>query len=193
MPNIKIFPSRKKTSAEPAGPYGLLAKYETPEDLIRATNRVYDAGYREFDTYTPYPVEGLPVAMRLRNSKLPLVMLLGGIIGGLTAFFGQAFATVIDYPLNIGGRPLFSWPAYIPITFELTVLTSAIFGVIGMFVVTRFPQPYHPVFNSEDFSEHGSTDAFYLTIENNDPKFQPERTRQLLQETGPVLVEEIEA
>ncbi len=191
MRNIKIF-NRSKKTAEPQM-YGLLAKYGTPEELIRATRRVYNAGYRKFETYTPYPVEDLPQVMRLRNSLLPLVMLLGGILGGVTGFFGQAFATVIDYPLNIGGRPLFSWPTYIPITFEMIVLTSALFGILGLFVVTRFPQPYHPVFNSTDFSEHASTDAFYLSVETNDPKFQLEQTRQLLQETGPVLVDEIEA
>ncbi len=191
MANIKIF-SRKKTAAEPSL-YGLLAKYETPEDLIRATNRIYEAGYRKFDTYTPYPVDGLPQAMRLRPSILPAVMLLGGIIGGLTAFLGQTFATVVDYPLNIGGRPLFSWPAYIPITFELTVLFSALFGIMGLFAVTRFPQPYHPVFNSPDFTEHASTDAFYLGIQTNDPNFHLEQTRRLLQETGSVQVDEIEA
>ncbi len=189
--NIKIF-SRNQAKAEPQV-YGLLAKYNTPEELIRASNRVYEAGYRKFETYTPFPVDGLPRVMRLPNSRLPLIMLLGGIIGGLTGFFGQAFATVIDYPLNIGGRPLFSWPAYIPITFELTVLFSAVFGILGLFAVTRFPQPYHPVFNSPDFSEHASTDAFYLSVEKKDPKFQPETTRRLLQESGAVLVDEIEA
>lgn len=173
--------------------YGLLAKYETPEDLIRATNRVYEAGFRRFDTYAPYPVEGLPAAMRLRSSYLPLVILAGGIMGGVAGFGMQWFATVVDYPLNIGGRPLFSWPAYIPITFEMIVLTAALLGILGLFAATRFPQPYHPVFNSEDFVKNASTDGFYLGIEAKDPKFKLEQARKLLQESGSVLIDEIEA
>src|SRR5512140_11635 len=105
----------------------------------------------------------------------------------------QAYATVVDLPLNIGGRPLFSWPTYIPITFELTILLAALAGILGLFAVTRFPQPYHPVFNSEDFVEHGSTDSFYLNIEASDPNFDLERTRQFMQVLGAVQVSEIEA
>jgi hypothetical protein len=173
--------------------YGLLAKFDSPEALISATKRAYDGGYRQFDTYAPFPVEGLPEAMRLKTSLLPYVILAGGIIGGLTGFFGQAFATVIDYPLNIGGRPLLSWPAYIPITFELTVLFAAFAGVIGLFAATRFPQPYHPVFNSEDFNQHASQDAFYLDIQASDPKFSLESTRTFMESLGSIQVSEIEA
>lgn len=175
------------------GMYGLLAKFNAQEDLITAANRTYSQGYRQFDAYSPYPVEELSRAMHLRPSPLPYVILAGGIIGGVGGFLMMAFATVIDYPLNIGGRPLFSWPAYIPITFELTVLFAALFGILGLFAFTRFPQPYHPVFNSEDFNEHGSTDAFYLSIEASDPLYNPERTRRFLEELGAVQVSEIEA
>lgn len=173
--------------------FGLLAKFNTPEDLVRAANRVFEAGYRKFDAYTPFPVEGLPRAMRLPGSFLPFVILAGGVFGALSGFLMQWFATVIDYPLNIGGRPLFSWPAYIPITFELTVLLGAFAGVFGMFFVTRFPQPYHPVFRSEDFNAHASTDGYYLGVEASDPKFNLEQTRRFLQDSGSILVEEIEA
>lgn len=173
--------------------YGLLARYPTQEDLVVAANHVYEAGYRKFDTYTPYPVEDLPEAMRLKGSYLPYIILGGGVTGGLTGFIMQAFAQGIDYPLNIGGRPLFSWPAYVPITFELTVLFAAFAGVFGLFYATRFPQPYHPVFNSEDFNAHASQDGFYLDIEASDPKFNLEQTRQFLQSLGSLLVSEIEA
>ncbi len=175
------------------GRYGLLAKFETPESLIRAVNRVYASGYRQFDAYAPYPIEGLSRAMHLKPSPLPYVILAGGLIGGIGGFFMQAYATVIDLPLNIGGRPLLSWPAYIPITFELTILLAAFAGIFGLFVATRFPQPYHPVFNSEDFSQHASQDGFYLDIEARDPKFDLERTGSFLRDLGALAVSEIEA
>lgn len=183
----EIVPSKEQK------PYGLLAKFDTQERLVAAARRVAAAGYRYFDAYTPYPVENLPRAMRLKGSYLPFIILFGGLVGALTGFFGQAFATVIDYPLNIGGRPLLSWPAYIPITFELTVLFGAFTGVFGLFFATRFPQPYHPVFNSEDFNEHASQDAFYLDIEAKDPQYDLEKTRSFLQGLGAVEVTEIEA
>jgi hypothetical protein len=173
--------------------YGLLAKFNTQEDLIAAAERVAKSGYRHFDAYTPYPVEELSHAMHLKPSPLPLVILGGGILGGVGGFFMQTYATVVDLPLNIGGKPLFSWPAYIPISFELTVLLGAVCGILGLFAATRFPQPYHPVFNSEDFTEHASLDAFYLDIEARDPNFDLERTRQFMQELGSVQVTEIEA
>lgn len=185
---------RKKTNqTDQPKLYGLLAKFNHQEDLISATNRTYSAGFRKFDTYSPYPVEELAHAMHLKSSPLPFVILGGGIFGGVGGFLMMAFATVIDYPLNIGGRPLFSWPAYIPITFELTVLLAALAGVLGLFVATGFPQPYHPVFNSEDFNQHGSQDAFYLSIESSDPMFNLERTRRFLEDLGSAQVSEIEA
>jgi hypothetical protein len=120
-------------------------------------------------------------------------MLAGGIFGGMGGFLMLTYATVLDNPFNIGGRPLFSWPAYIPITFELTVLLAALMGVLGLFIVTRFPQPYHPVFNSEDFRQHASQDAFYLSIEASDPRYDSEKTSQFLQGLGSTLVTEIDA
>lgn len=173
--------------------YGLLAKFNDQEDLLSAARRVQQAGYQNFDAYTPYPVEGLERAMHLKSSYLPFVVLLGGLVGGIGAFFMQVFATGYDYPLNIGGRPLFSWPAYIPITFELTVLFAAFAGVLGLFYATRFPQPYHPVFNSEDFNENSSTNGFYLDIEARDPKFDLQQTRTFLESLGATQVTEIEA
>ncbi len=173
--------------------YGLLASFATPEDLVAAADRVYQAGYRNFDTYSPYPIADLSQSMRLRPSPMPYVILAGGLAGAATAFLGQTFATVIDYPINIGGRPLFSWPAYIPITFELGVLLAATAGVLALFAFTRFPQPYHPVFRSDDFNKHASQDGFFLSIEASDPQFDLERTRQFLHEAGSNLITELEA
>jgi hypothetical protein len=173
--------------------FGLLARFPDPETLVHAVRQVTEAGYRHMDAYTPFPLEGLADAMRLKPSRLPYAVLAGGIIGGLLGFFMQYFATVINLPLNIGGRPLNSWPAYIPITFELTILLAAFGGVIGLFIVTRFPQPYHPVFNVEDFQKHGSQDGFYLGIEARDPKFDMIETRKFLDSLGAILVSEVEA
>jgi hypothetical protein len=172
--------------------YGLLAKFDQPEQIVAATRRAYEAGYRKYDAYTPYPVEGLSQSMHLKPSLLPYVILIGGVLGGVGGFSMLTYATVVGNPLNIGGRPLFSWPTYIPITFELTVLLAAFFGLLGFFAVARFPQPYHPVFNSEDFREHGSQDAFYLGIEASDAQFDLERTRLFLQDLGSSHVSEIE-
>lgn len=173
--------------------YGLLAKFETPEALVAASQRVYEAGYRKFDAYSPYPVQGLSNAMRLKPSPMPYLILAGGLLGGIAGFAMQTYATVIDYPMNIGGKPLFSWPAYIPITFEMIILLAAVTGVLALFFFTRFPQPYHPVFRSEDFNQHASQDAFYLSIEASDAKFDLQQTQRFMQEAGAVQVSEIEA
>jgi hypothetical protein len=173
--------------------FGILARFSDPETLVRAVKRATEAGYRQLDAYTPFPVEGLSDAMLLKPSRLPFAVLAGGILGGLLGYFMQVYAMGIDLPLNIGGRPLISWPAFIPITFELTILLAAFGGVIGLFVVTRFPQPYHPIFNVEDFQRHGSVDGFYLGIEASDPKYDLAGTRKFLENLGAILVSEIEA
>ncbi len=183
----------KAGETQPRGMYGLLAKFDDQDALISAARRTYEEGYRKFDAYSPYPVPELAEAMHLPGSPLPFWILAGGIIGMVGAFAMMAFATGIDYPINIGGRPLFSWPTYIPITFELTVLFGAFAGVAGMFFVTRFPMPYHPVFNSDDFTEHGSRDGYYLSIEASDPKYDPQSTRSFLENLGSAQVTEIEA
>jgi len=173
--------------------FGILARFPNPEILVRAARKVTEAGYRRTDTYTPFPVEGISEALRLPTSRTPLAVLFGGIIGGLAGYGMQYFATVIDLPLNIGGRPLHSWPAYIPITFELTVLFAAFGGLAALFLVTGLPQPYHPVFNSEDFQRHGSQDGFYLSIAADDSKYDEDETPKFLESLGADQVTEIEA
>jgi hypothetical protein len=173
--------------------YGLLARFPDIESLVKAVEAASQAGYRRMDAYSPFPVEELNEALRLPPSKLPFAVLLGGFAGAVAGYAMQFYATVIDMPSNIGGKPFHSWPAYIPITFELSILLAAFGGVIGLFIATRFPQPYHPVFNVEDFRKHGSQDGFYLGIESRDQKFDPVQTRTFLANLGAILIEEIEA
>jgi hypothetical protein len=132
------------------------------------------------EAYTPFPVEGLSKIIGVRRNWVPLIMLVGGILGGLGGFFMQYYAAALHYPLNIGGRPLWSWPAFIPITFELTVLSAALSGAFGMLAINRLPQPYHPVLNVEQFGLATQT-KFFLCIESVDPKFNRDETRRFLE------------
>lgn len=160
--------------------YGIVGEFETPEQLIHAVEKVREAGYRRLDAYTPFPVEGLAEAMGFKRNRVPFLTLVGGLTGGLSGFGFQYWANVASYPQNIGGRPLNSWPAFIPVTFELTVLGAALFAVFGMLALNRLPQPHHPVFNAPRFS-HASTDRFFVCIEARDPKFHLADTARFLQ------------
>ncbi len=170
--------------------FGLMVSFDDPEALLAGARAVREAGYQRIDAYSPYPVEGLSEAMQLRTTRLPWVVLFGGIIGAAGGYFMQYYASVIDYPLNVGGRPLHSWPAFIPITFELAILVAAIFAVLGMLALNGLPQPYHPVFNVPEF-ELASRSHFFLTIESTDPQFDLDETRQLLESLGGESVSEI--
>jgi hypothetical protein len=170
--------------------YGLLAEYTEPDDLVAAAHRAYEAGYRKMDAYTPLPVEGLAEAIGFTRNRLPLVVLIGGLLGGFTAFGMMYFSAVINYPINVGGRPLLSWPAFVPITFELTVLGASAFAVFGMLGLNGLPMPYHPVFNVPGFAL-ASRNRFFLCIEASDPKFDRLATRQFLESLGPKLVSEV--
>lgn len=170
--------------------FGLMVSFDDPESLLAAAKAAREAGYRRIDAYSPYPVEGLSEAMELRTTRLPWIVLLGGIIGAGGGYFMQFYASVIDYPLNVGGRPMHSWPAFIPITFELAILVAAVFAVLGMLALNGLPQPYHPVFNVPEF-ELASRSHFFLTIESADPKFDRDETRQFLEGLGGESVSEI--
>ena len=170
--------------------YGLMAEFDTPEDLLAAAKRAHAQGYRRMDAYTPFPVEGLSEAIGFHHTWLPLLVLIAGILGAIVGFASQYYATVIDYPLNVGGRPLNSWPSYIPITFEVTILFAALTAVVGMIALNRLPMPYHPVFNVPRFAL-ASRDRFFLCIEATDSLFDREATRRFLQGLKPGEVSEV--
>jgi len=171
--------------------YGLIAEFESPAQLLEAAALARERGYREMDGYTPFPVEGLPEALGRKRTRVPLIVLVGGICGGVGGYFMQWYANVISYPLNIGGRPLNSWPLFIPITFELTILCAALSGFFGSLVMNRLPQPYHPVFGAPNF-ERASIDHFFLCIEAADPMFDPIVTHAFLTALDPLSVSEVE-
>ena len=134
------------------GIYGLIAEFDNPTALVKAARAARDKGYRKLDAFSPFPIEGLTDALHLHKNLLPLIVLTGGIIGGLTGFMLQYYVTVINFPINIGGRPLDSWPSYIIITFELTILFGALSAVLGLLGLCGLPMPYHPVFNAPRFA-----------------------------------------
>jgi hypothetical protein len=157
-----------------------MAEFDSPTALVNATRAVHDEGYKKVDAYTPFPIEELSDILHLHHNKLPLIVLLGGILGGLAGYLLQYFVTVIYFPINIGGRPLHSWPSYIIITFELTILLGCISAVMGMLALCGLPMPYHPVFNVPRFAR-ASRDRFFLCIEATDPLFDHARTHRLLE------------
>jgi hypothetical protein len=161
------------------GMYGLMAEFHTAEELVEAAHQVHAAGFHHVDAFTPYPIEEVSHALGLNRSKLPLIVLGGGITGGLAGYLLQYWSQVIEYPLNIGGRPFHSWPAFIVPTFETTILFAALSAVLGMFALNGLPEPYHPVFNVPRFAL-ASRDRYFLVIEARDPKFDPEETRRFL-------------
>jgi hypothetical protein len=171
--------------------YGLMAEFDTPAELIRAVERVRAAGYRKVEAYTPYPIEEVSHALGLHHSWMSLIVLVGGLLGGIGGYFLQYWINLYAYPLNIGGRPLHSWPAFIVPTFECTILVAALFAVFGMFALNGLPQPYHPVFNVPRFAL-ASRDRFFLVIEAVDPKFDPDATRSFLADLNASEVSEVE-
>src|SRR5260370_25928006 len=160
--------------------YGVMGEFGTSEELLHAVEKVREAGYRRFDAFAPFPVEGLSEAVGLKRNLVPAITLLGGLAGGIGGFYFQYWAMAITYPLNIGGRPLNSWPAFIPVTFELTILGASLAAVFGMLALNRLPQPHHPVFNVHRFT-HASSDRFFVCVEARYPNFHLDETSRLLQ------------
>ncbi|MGC1619931.1 MAG: DUF3341 domain-containing protein [Candidatus Acidiferrum sp.] len=172
--------------------YGVVGEFETPRKLIEAADKAREAGYKNMDAYTPFPVEGLSEALGFKRTLVPLVTLIGGLLGGLSAFGFQYWVSVISYPENIGGRSLNSWPAFIPVTFELTVLGASLCAVFGMLAMNKLPQPHHPLFNLDRFQKHASADRFFLCLQANDPKFSVTEASRFLKGIDAQHVSEVD-
>ena len=164
--------------------YGVLAEFENPTSLVAAAHRAHDAGYRRMDAYSPFPIEELHEAIGGHHTRLPLIVLIGGLIGCIGGFALQYWASTIAYPVNVAGKPLNSWPAFIPVTFECTILVAALSAVLGMLALNGLPQPYHPVFNVPRFAL-ASRNRFFLCLEARDPKFDVESARRFLETLNP--------
>src|SRR3954469_3307843 len=181
----------EQKSAAPAL-YGVMGEFEDPTSLVDAARRTYAEGYRQFDAFSPFPIHETFEAMHLHDKRIPLLVLLGGLAGMFTGLGLQVWVSKFAYPLNIGGRPYLSWPMFIPVTFELTILFAAFAAVFGMFILNGLPMPYHPVFNVARFAEHASQDRFFLAIEATDPKFNYQGTRAFLQSLGAKEISDVE-
>jgi hypothetical protein len=164
--------------------YGLIAEFDDPTALVAATRRAYHDGFRRMDAYSPFPIEELHEALHAHDTRLPLIVLIGGLLGCLGGYSLQYCVSAVAYPINVGGRPLHSWPSFIPVTFECTILVAALSAVLGMLALNRFPTPYHPVFNVSRFAL-ASRNRFFLCIEARDPKFDLEATRRFLETLEP--------
>ena len=171
-------------AVKPSAIYGLMAEFDDPNALVAATRRAHRQGYRRMDAYSPFPIEELHEALGARETALPLIVLLGGLFGCVGGYGLQYWVSAITYPVNVGGRPFHSWPAFIPVTFECTILVAALSAVLGMLALNGLPQPYHPVFNVPRFAL-ASRNRFFLCIESKDPKFDLESTRQFLETLNP--------
>ncbi len=170
--------------------YGLMAEFDTPAELVKAAEKARHAGYRKMDAYSPYPIEEVVEALHFHDRRLPLLVVAGGIFGGTCGYLMQYFAAAVDYPLNVGGKPAHSWPMFIPVTFEMTILIAAFAAVFGMLALNKLPMPYHPVFNVPEFAM-ASRNKFFLCIEARDPKFDEQEVTRFLEGLKPSEIHEV--
>ena len=177
-----FLPAKEQATSAPPSPWGFAARFPSEEALKEAAEAAYLAGYRRMDAYSPVPVEGLAEKLgRGRKTAMPLIVLLGGIAGGTGGYFLQWYSMAVDYPYNVGGRPFHSWPMFIPVTFELTVLCAALAGVFGMLFLNGLPRFHHPIFGTPGI-ERASVDQYFLCIEAADPKWSQTETHRFLEE-----------
>ncbi|MFZ4506910.1 MAG: DUF3341 domain-containing protein [Fimbriimonas sp.] len=174
------------------GVYGFVAEFDSPESLVAAAEKARHEGYKKMDAYSPFPIHELSDAIGFKDVKVPWIVFLGGLTGMLAGYTLQWWTSVIDYPLNVGGRPLNSVVAFIPVTYECTILFAAFGGALGMLALNGFPKPYHSIFNTPGF-ERASQDRFFLAIEANDPRFDAVETKKFLETLDPIHVAEVEA
>ena len=175
---------------KPTPMYGMMAEFDTPTELVSAAERAHQAGYKKIDAYSPFPIEGLAEAIGFHQNRVPLVTLIGGIVGGLTGYLMQYWISASSYPVNVGGKPYHSWPAFIPVTFELTILFAGISAVLGMLALNGLPMPYHPVFNVPRFA-FASKDRFFLIVFSSDPQYDSKTTRDFLERLNPRSISEV--
>jgi hypothetical protein len=170
--------------------YGMMAEFDSVYALVDAANRTREAGYKKIDAYSPFPVEGLAEAIGFHHDEVPLVVLIGALLGGLGGYLLQYWISVVSYPINVGGKPYHSWPAFIVVTFEMTILFGGIFAVLGMLALNGLPMPYHPVFNVPRFA-FATKDRFFLIVFSSDPKYKPDEVRRFLDSLAPRSVSEV--
>jgi hypothetical protein len=170
--------------------YGLMAEFDSAQELVAAANKAYAEGYKKMDAYSPFPVEGLAEAIGFHKNRVSLVVLIGGLIGLISAYSLQYWVATITYPTNVGGRPYHSWPSFIIVTFELTILFGGLSAVIGMLALNGLPLPYHPVFNVPEFAK-ASDNKFFLVVESSDPNYDAARTRNFLSGLRPRMITEV--
>ncbi len=170
--------------------YGLLAEFTTPQGLAEAAHATHEAGYRRVDAFSPFGIEAVNEAIGFTKTRVPLVVLLGGILGGAGGFLLQYWISAVDFPINVAGKPLNSWVAFIVVTFECTILGASLAALLGMLALNGLPQPYHPLFNVPGFAR-ASKDGFFLVIESTDPKFDLVETTRFLRDLNPKTVEEV--
>lgn len=174
------------------GTYGLLAEFDTVEQLVHAAKTSYDSGWRRLDCYTPYPCEEAAEAIGFHRNYVPAITLVGGLMGMAAMFLLETWINVWAYPLNIGGRPLYAWPAFVVPAYEWTILFAGLTAAFGMLAMCGLPAPYHPLFNAPNFRTGASSDKLFLCLEARDPKFSLAETRAFLEELGPVSIVEVE-
>jgi Protein of unknown function (DUF3341) len=170
--------------------YGLMAEFDTPTHLVEAARETLAAGYKKIDAYSPFPIEELAEAIGFHKNNVPLVVLIGGLLGGLSGYLMQYWIAAVSYPVNVGGKPYHSWPAFIVVTFEMTILFAGISAVFGMLALNGLPMPYHPVFHVPRFA-FATKDRFFLIIFSSDARYDAAGTRSFLEGLHPRSISEV--